>query len=123
MNNRRAPGLDSTLRHYTLGSVPGGLRRGYLIWSVCAGAAGLVVSLAQAPHTKMLPAERQGSVTFNDAAPRSAFRYITNNSYTGRKYFQQPICGGVYDSNNEWFVFRMARSGGSRCGDEWKFSC
>ncbi|MDX1980512.1 MAG: CRTAC1 family protein [Bryobacteraceae bacterium] len=32
---------------------------------------------------------------FTDAAPRSAFPYTTNNGFDGRKYFPQPLCGGV----------------------------
>jgi hypothetical protein len=32
---------------------------------------------------------------FVDVAPRSNFSYFTNNNYTGRKYFQQSMCGGV----------------------------
>src|ERR1051325_11544694 len=42
---------------------------------------------------------------YSDIAPRSAFRYITNNGFKGRKYFPQPLCGGVavldYD-NDGW---------------------
>jgi len=32
---------------------------------------------------------------FTDIAPQSAISYTTNNHYTGRKYFQQPMCGGI----------------------------
>jgi enediyne biosynthesis protein E4 len=32
---------------------------------------------------------------FVDVAPRSHFSYFTNNNYTGRKYFQQSMCGGA----------------------------
>jgi len=32
---------------------------------------------------------------FADVAPRSHIPYVTNNNYTGRKYFQQSMCGGV----------------------------
>ena len=32
---------------------------------------------------------------FTDIAPRSSIAYISNNNYTGRKYFPQPMCGGV----------------------------
>jgi hypothetical protein len=42
---------------------------------------------------------------FTDVAPRSTFSYLTNNGFTGRKYFPQPLCGGVaildYD-NDGW---------------------
>ncbi len=32
---------------------------------------------------------------FTDVAPRSSIPYVTNNNYTGRKFFQQSMCGGV----------------------------
>jgi hypothetical protein len=35
------------------------------------------------------------SAWFEDVAERSKFSYVTNNDYTGRKYFPQPMCGGV----------------------------
>ena len=42
---------------------------------------------------------------FTDVAPRSNLAYRTLNDYTGRKYFPQPMCGGVaaldYD-NDGW---------------------
>ncbi|MGO8759266.1 MAG: CRTAC1 family protein [Terracidiphilus sp.] len=42
---------------------------------------------------------------FTDIADRSNFSYRTNNDFTGRKYFPQPMCGGVaaidYD-NDGW---------------------
>ncbi|HEY3625703.1 MAG TPA: CRTAC1 family protein [Terracidiphilus sp.] len=42
---------------------------------------------------------------FTDVAGRSKFPYRTNNDFTGRKYFPQPMCGGVavidYD-NDGW---------------------
>jgi enediyne biosynthesis protein E4 len=38
-----------------------------------------------------------GSTTpvFRDVAGRLRFSYISNNHFTGRKYFPQPLCGGV----------------------------
>jgi hypothetical protein len=46
---------------------------------------------------------------FTDIAPRSKISYITNNNYTGRKYFQQPMCGGVgildYDNDGKMDIF------------------
>ena len=36
-----------------------------------------------------------GSIHFVDAAANSPFDYRSNNDYTGRKYFPQPMCGGV----------------------------
>ena len=40
---------------------------------------------------------------FTDVAPRSRFTYISNNDPSPRKYFPQPMCGGVaiFDYNND----------------------
>jgi len=40
---------------------------------------------------------------FTDVAKRSSFPYRTNNDFTSRKYFPQPMCGGVaaIDYNND----------------------
>jgi len=40
---------------------------------------------------------------FTDIAGRSQFAYQTNNDFTGRKYFPQPMCGGVaiFDFDND----------------------
>jgi hypothetical protein len=46
---------------------------------------------------------------FTDVAPLSRFTYTTNNNYSGRKYFQQPMCGGVaifdYDRDGRMDIF------------------
>jgi enediyne biosynthesis protein E4 len=48
-------------------------------------------------------------IYYTDVAPRSAFSYHTNNNYTGRKYFPQPMCGGVavfdYDRDGSMDIF------------------
>jgi hypothetical protein len=40
---------------------------------------------------------------FTDIAGQSTFSYRTNNDYNGRKYFPQPMCGGVaaFDFDND----------------------
>jgi len=49
------------------------------------------------------------SIQYTDVAPRSQIRYRTNNNYTGRKYFPQPMCGGVaifdYDQDGRQDIF------------------
>jgi hypothetical protein len=50
-----------------------------------------------------------GPITFRDLAPLSRFSYISNNDFTGRKYFPQPMCGGVaildYDRDGNYDIF------------------
>jgi hypothetical protein len=43
---------------------------------------------------------------FTNVADRSHFSYKSNNDFTGRKYFPQPMCGGVaaIDYNNDGFM-------------------
>jgi len=57
-------------------------------------------------------AQRQSSLDagwFYDVAGRSKFNYKTNNDYTGRKYFPQPMAGGVaifdYDGDGLFDIF------------------
>ena len=83
--------------------MPGRLRRVHFIASLPAAVgAGLLLLTAQVPERKLSP-------TFTDVAPRSKFIYITNNNYTGRKYFQQPMCGGVgvldFDGDGKMDIF------------------
>jgi dUTPase len=46
---------------------------------------------------------------FTDIAGRSHFSYRSNNNFTGRKYFPQPMCGGVgildYDQDGHMDIF------------------
>jgi hypothetical protein len=46
---------------------------------------------------------------FYDAAPQSKFAYVTHNGYTARKYFIQPMCGGIaildYDNDGKPDIF------------------
>ena len=48
-------------------------------------------------------------ISFTDVAPLSKFSYITNNSSSARKYFPQPMCGGVaildYDNDGKMDIF------------------
>ncbi len=47
--------------------------------------------------------------TFTDVVPRSRISYISNNDFRGRKYFPQPLCGGVaildYDNDGWMDIF------------------
>ncbi len=46
---------------------------------------------------------------FTDVRPKSRFSYISNNSLHGRKYFPQPMCGGIavfdYDNDGRLDIF------------------
>lgn len=61
-----------------------------------AGAAGRPPEKAKRPH-------------FVDVSDRSVISYKTNNSLGGRKYFPQPMCGGVavfdYDNDGRMDIF------------------
>ncbi len=50
-----------------------------------------------------------GAPHFTDIAPRSRFSYTSNNDFTGRKYFPQPMCGGIavldYDRDGKVDLF------------------
>jgi len=52
---------------------------------------------------------QEPSYWFTDVAGRSTFSYQTDNNYRGRKYFPQPMCGGVgaidYDSDGKMDLF------------------
>jgi len=56
--------------------------------------------LALAPARPAQSARRPG---FVDLAPRSKISYTSNNSFVGRKFFPQPMCGGVavFDFDND----------------------
>jgi hypothetical protein len=58
--------------------------------ALCAAVAAVWLPLSSAQSAA--PARRPH---FTDVAARSEFTYNTNNHFTGRKYFPQPMCSGV----------------------------
>jgi hypothetical protein len=80
-----------------------GLKRALLfaISAVC-----VLWFLALSPGKPATPVKRPG---FIDVRSRSEFSYVSNNSLTGRKYFPQPMCGGVavfdYDNDGRLDIF------------------
>ena len=81
------------------GSVPMGLRSGP---GQVSSSSAPVESSAARNQLDNNPS-KAGSCWFTDVARRSQFAYRTNNDFTGRKYFPQPMCGGVgaIDYNND----------------------
>jgi len=78
---------------------------------VRVAAAGFCPSLflaAQNPTVDQAAADGS-SVQFADIAPKSEFSYVSNNGFTGRKFFPQPMCGGIalldYDGDGKLDIF------------------
>lgn len=74
--------------------------------SLCLAGAAVTICISHLPgQTTQGP----GRPHFVDVATRSGISYVTNNDYTGRKYFQQSMCGGVaaldYDNDGRMDIF------------------
>ncbi len=73
----------------------------YLLSALSLAAAGWVC-LTSAGAVSVRP-------HFTDVAPRSDFKYLSNNDLHGRKYFPQPMCGGIaildYDNDGRMDIF------------------
>jgi len=64
----------------------------------------------KAPNASPAAIHSEGrSGWFTDVAPHSKFFYKSNNGFTGRKFFPQPMCGGVaaidYDNDGKMDLF------------------
>ena len=72
----------------------------------CVLAITAVAGLAVSAKRTALPARRP---RFADIAPKSKISYRSNNDFRGRKYFPQPMCGGVgildYDNDGLMDIF------------------
>ena len=76
------------------------MRYGRLVRTLLAASTCAVWILALTP-ARPAPATRRPG--FRNVTSRSKFSYTTNNSFAGRKYFPQPMCGGVavFDFDND----------------------
>ncbi len=81
-----------------------GMHRGGVVAAASSGERAALTNVGPAPVRG-----RQTGPWFTDVAARSSFRYRTNNDFTGRKYFPQPMCGGVtaidYDNDGRMDLF------------------
>ncbi len=62
-----------------------------------------VTSRSIAAQTPQQAESTPPGIQFTDLASRLSFNYTSNNNFTGRKYFPQPMCGGIalLDYNND----------------------
>lgn len=72
-------------------------------------ARAIVVGIAFLSISTGLAIDAQPRPYFTDVAPRSQFSYVTRNDYRSRKYFIQPLAGGVaildYDNDGKMDIF------------------
>src|SRR5262245_57137422 len=87
-------------------------RAAIAVWVCVAGfMPGRGLDSPAVPSGASLPPfqSKAAPIRFIDIAANSDFRYRTNNNYTGRKYFPQPMCGGVaildYDHDDKPDIF------------------
>ncbi len=73
---------------------------------------GLAFLMLVSPSLRVMTGQTPDGKTsgwFYDVSGRSHFSYKTNNDYTGRKYFPQPMAGGValfdFDGDGLWDIF------------------
>jgi len=64
---------------------------------------------ASLPSVSTPESATPGAITFKNVANLSKFSYISNNDFKTRKYFPQPMCGGIaafdYDNDGQYDLF------------------
>ncbi len=72
-------------------------------------SAGVVAAALCAPFSLGQTGAIPSAPHFVDVLPRSQISYVTNNDFRGRKYFQQPMCGGIaifdYDNDGKMDIY------------------
>ncbi|MBS1873640.1 MAG: CRTAC1 family protein [Acidobacteria bacterium] len=79
----------------------------FVLTLAAIGIGCVLLSAYQSSPAAPAPAVRRPH--FTDVRPKSRFSYISNNSLHGRKYFPQPMCGGIavfdYDNDGRLDIF------------------
>ena len=77
--------------------------------TMCLAVTSICVSVDPRVEAVDDMSQKQAKGWFTDVAGQSNFSYRTNNGATGRKYFPQPMCGGVaildYDHDGKMDIF------------------
>jgi enediyne biosynthesis protein E4 len=78
----------------------------FLCVPLCCLCVSVVNILSLSAQPKPKPQPKPAQITYTDIAPKSNFTYRTNNNYVGKKYFPQPMCGGIaiLDYNNDGWM-------------------
>jgi hypothetical protein len=101
---KRDSGLSIALWHHVSGIHALNTYFRTLLFVAVATSSGV---LLLHPPDNVLTAIRRPH--FTDISSRSNISYITNNDFHGRKYFQQPMCGGIaildYDQDGLMDIF------------------
>lgn len=95
--------------HLAKGITMGQNLPGQVRWYPVVATLGAVVALTATLHSPIPTRAADRRPHYTDVAPRSTFSYVSNNGFTGRKYFPQSMCGGVaildYDNDGMMDIF------------------
>ncbi len=95
--------------HLAKGITMGQNLPGQVRWYPVVATLGAVVALTATLHSPVPTRAAERRPQYTDVAPRSIFSYVSNNGFTGRKYFPQSMCGGVaildYDNDGMMDIF------------------
>jgi len=82
------------------------INRRSLLLTLLPSLGGLSLARTCFAQAALAPRTLSSSPWFTDVAPLSKLDYRTNNDYKGRKFFPQPMCGGVaaFDYDNDGWM-------------------